>query len=128
MHIFLQSLRRRTIKRRFVAFWICFVAIELMCPVLCTKQVYAAENPAEIISYVEERSETVDSVLSIGDLRSSDDETAGCNDECLCHATALPSVVSDVNCDTNRKDTLSVSFVSPICSSLPPPYLPPKFS
>jgi len=99
-----------------------------MCPVLCTKQVYAAENPTEIISYVEERSETVDSVLSIVDLRSSDDETAGCNDECLCQATVLPSVVSDVNCDTNRKETLSVSFVSPICSSLPPPYLPPKFS
>lgn len=128
MYGIFQKIRKRTAKRRFVAFWLCLVAIELFCPVLCGEQIYAAEFQTEVNTFAEESSGRSKLALSNFDLQEAKDESAGCNDECLCHATPLPSIAFGMKSGSVCREGLSSHFAGAIFSSLPPPYLPPKFS
>lgn len=131
MYGIFHSLRKRTAKRRFVALWFCLVTIELFCPALCGEQTYAATSDfsqAEINFSTETKSDTSEASLSTCNDQGGHDQSTVCNDECLCHATAIPVVGIGMTGAGVRSDRIALLFAEGIFSSLPPPYLPPKFS
>lgn len=132
MYGIFQSIRKRTIKRRFVAFWICLVAIELLCPVLCTPSDSAvlASNfsDADIVDSRNANSGTTTASLSACDHEGENSESANCVDGCLCHAVAIPAIDIDNRFVDLIGDQITGKYSTPSSTSLPPPYLPPKFS
>lgn len=126
-----RSLRRRVVKKRFVAFWISLVAIELLCPVFCDEPAAVAANlrssDTAVVSEFRESSDP--EVASIEPSAGrTDDGSAYCNDECLCHAAAIPCVVTGTEPSAFRAEAMTIGYANAFSSSLPPPYLPPKFS
>lgn len=132
MYGIFQSIRRRAIKRRFVAFWICLVAIELLCPVLCTPSDSAALasnfSTADIVVSNNGKSGSTTASLSACDHEGEKDESANCVDECLCHAVAIPVMAFDDRSVDFVSDRITGQYKTAASTSLPPPYLPPKFS
>lgn len=125
------SIRKRAAKRRFVALWLCLVAIELFCPALCGEQTYAATSKfpqTEIRCTTITKSDASEMSLSSCNNQGEHDQLTVCNDECLCHATAIPGLAFSMESVSVQTDRISLLFAESIFSSLPPPYLPPKFS
>ena len=119
--------------RRMSLAWLFLLAIELFCPVFCDEPAFAAElkspQPSEINFVIGKEDKPLYSALSLDALENADDSEAFCNDECLCHATAIPSL----NGITVRKlyfrsETINTSYGKPVFNSLPPPFQPPKNS
>lgn len=125
-------LRRRVAKRRFVAVWLCLVAVELFCPALCDDQTYAAttsnSSQTEISFSTNSKSDASETSLSACDDRARHAQSTICNDECLCHATAIPSIVVGMKSASIQTYRITPYFGESIFNSLPPPYLPPKLS
>ena len=125
-------IRKRATRRRFVGLWLGLVALELFCPALCerTYASFTTSNtaPIEISSSTKTQSDPeATSVSACNDLGEHHRSTV-CNDECLCHASAIPVVAIDMTKASFKSDRLLLPFVEGIVNSLPPPYLPPKFS
>lgn len=132
MYGIFQSIRKRAVKRRFVAFWLCLVAIELLCPVLCTSQDSAAFtsdfSQTDIIVSEKANSSSPVASLSACDHEGENGKTANCVDECLCHAVAIPVIAIDDRFVDLMSDRIAGHYTTATSTSLPPPYLPPKFS
>ena len=132
MYGIFQSIRRRAIKRRFVAFWICLVAIELLCPVLCSPADSAglASNSSEtdIVVSRDANYGTTAASMSACDHEGEKGESADCVDECLCHAVAIPVIAVENKSVAVISDPIAGHYTTSESNSLPPPYLPPKFS
>lgn len=128
----LKFIRRKIVRKRVVVLWLALVAIELFCPALCEIGTRAAQLPSGLaasvsISFVEEREESRTAISNCEN--DGDHEPAGdCNDECLCHAVAIPSIVGDVASSTIERTSIPLKNGFPILNSLPPPYIPPKVS
>lgn len=131
MSRFFQYLRKRMTKRRFAVLWLCLVGIELFCPVFCDEPAAVAANSSfpepEIIAQVRESSDPTTSSIESASV-SADDQSTTCNDECLCHAAAIPCVVIGTKPSSLRSEPMIIGYANAFSSSLPPPYLPPKFS
>lgn len=134
-HILRITKRKRNLQRLSVL-WIALVMIELLCPVLSDEHHSAAaaeltrSDAAVSVSAVtgSEISNEVNSVSADNQIKNYHSSTV-CNDECLCHATAIPNLiiptVKQPRCYSERMGFL---FVNPVYSSLPPPFHPPKLS
>ena len=130
-----QFIRKREAKRRFVAFWLFIVAIELFCPALCGNQASAASvtDLQDIVAAsntdaAPARPSSATPSFSSCEDPTNHDQSAVCNDECLCHGVVLSSIDSGPNSPAAHSDRVTATFAQRIFSSLPPPYLPPKFS
>ena len=126
----LKLIRRKIVRKRVAVLWLGLVAIELFCPALCEVGTNAAppanQSTASVTITVDERDESRTSISNCEN--ESDHEAPGtCNDECLCHAVAIPSVASDVTSSSIERTTIPLKNGFSIFNSLPPPYLPPKF-
>lgn len=132
MYGIFRSIRKRAIKRRFVAFWICLVAIELLCPVLCAPQeataLASSVSQTDLLISENESSSPTPASFSACDHEGENGETANCVDECLCHAVAIPVIAIDNRSVDLMSDRISGQYTTAASTSLPPPYLPPKFS
>ncbi len=118
--------------RRLIAVWLLFVMIELFCPALCGTQTFAAEinfPPDEINISVNQKNAAAEISLSAGNHKDQNHQQTVCNDECLCHATAIPnSIVPPKEPVSFRSEQITFHFGEPVYNSLPPPYHPPKLS
>jgi hypothetical protein len=123
--------RKRKIRTRFVGLWLCLVAIELFCPIFCDEPAAVAANlrssETEISSVVRTSSDATSASVEQS-AASTDDQSAYCDDECLCHAAAIPCVVVGTKPSAIRSEPMMIGYANAFSSSLPPPYLPPKFS
>lgn len=132
MNRIFRSLRRRATRRRFVAFWICLVAIEMLCPILCSPSETAtlASNfgKTDIVVSSGANSEGTAASMSACDHEGEKNESTNCVDECLCHAVAIPVIAIDDKSVDLIRDRIAGKYSTPSSTSLPPPYLPPKFS
>ena len=132
MYGMFRSLRRRVNKRRFVAFWICLVAIELLCPVLCTPQgpsaLASGASPADSIVSAKVNSGSLEASMSACNHEGENDESANCVDECLCHAVAIPVIAINNKSVELPSDQVVGEYKPATSNSLPTPYLPPKVS
>ena len=127
----LKLIRRKIVKKRVAVLWLGLVAIELFCPALCEIGTNAAPPPSQLTASVaiaiDGRDESGTAISNCDN--DGEHETPGdCNDECLCHAVAIPSVASDVTSSSIERTTIPLKNGFSIFNSLPPPYLPPKFS
>lgn len=118
--------------RRLSAVWLFLVAIELFCPALCGTQTFAAEisfPQDEINVSVNEKNAAADTSPSAGNNQDQNHQQTVCNDECLCHATAIPnSIIPPKEPAFFRSERILFRFGEPVDNSLPPPYHPPKLS
>lgn len=130
MYGIFHSLRKRAVKRRFVALWFCLVAIELFCPALCEQTFAETSNfsQAELNISTKTKSGTSETSLSSCDDQGEHGQSVVCNDECLCHAIAIPSVAIRMDPLSVQRERIAVRFHETAFNSLPPPYLPPKVS
>lgn len=132
MYGIFRSIRRRAIKRRFVALWICLVAIELLCPVLCAPQDAATLasdfSQADVSVSENANSSSLATSFSACDHEGENGESANCVDECLCHAVAIPVITINNKSVNLPSDRITGQYTITVSTSLPPPYLPPKFS
>lgn len=67
------------------------VVLEVFCPVLCEARPASASSPGENPAIEAMVADKADASIS-PDAASSNVEQAVCNDECLCHSTAIPAV------------------------------------
>lgn len=127
----LKLIRRKIVRKRVAVLWLGLVAIELFCPALCEIGTNASPLPSQSTASVtiavdgrEESSTAISNCDTDGDHGTSGD----CNDECLCHAVAIPAIAGDVGSTSIERTAIPLKNGFPIFNSLPPPYLPPKFS
>lgn len=131
MKRFFQTIKKKKHKRRFGALWLFLIALELFCPVLCDEPAFAAQqnSPTSSIQILSETDHIDGSELT----SASDYEEAGdqplCNDECLCHATAVPNASIALLKELSFSGE-QIVFSTPVfyTNSLSPPHQPPKIS
>lgn len=125
-------IKRKRNLRRLSAVWLFLVVIELFCPVLCDEPAFAAEincPQSAITLSVTDKDEPLNSVASSASFQSTDDHQSFCDDECLCHAAAIPSLNGiNVRQLYSRSEAIRLSYGKPLFNSLPPPFQPPKNS
>ena len=119
--------------RRLSVVWLFLLTMELFCPAFCDEPTFAAElniPQSQISVSIEVKDKASETSLSACEHQNSGnhDETV-CNDECLCHATAIPSI-NGINLKHSVISVESIAFRygKPIFNSLPPPFQPPKNS
>ena len=67
--------------------------------------------------------------MTAGDPDHQNHEQAVCHDECLCHATAIPSInIVNLNQVVIYHEGIAFRYGDPLFNSLPPPFQPPKQS
>ncbi|MCW5949430.1 MAG: hypothetical protein KIT41_08060 [Pyrinomonadaceae bacterium] len=127
----LKLVRRKIVRKRVAVLWLGLVAIELFCPALCETGTNAATPPSRSTastSIVIDGQDELRTAIS-GCENDGDHEPVGdCDDECLCHAVAIPSTAGDVRSSLIERTAISLKSNFPIFNSLPPPYIPPKVS
>ena len=123
-------IRRKRILRRIAAVSLFLIAIELLCPALCGDRTFAEiADPGHTISHSKtDNRETITTKFVTPSGDREDGSGPFCNDECLCHAVAIPTFLHHLETATVRRDRSAVSYTHAIFSSPSPPYIPPKFS
>ncbi|MCY7374668.1 MAG: hypothetical protein LH472_01690 [Pyrinomonadaceae bacterium] len=106
--------------------------IELFCPVFCDEPTFAAEQsspPTLERNFAEgSNNQTEESISASRQLAQNNQQTI-CNDECFCHATAIPNlIIPPKEPALFNSERISFRFGEPVYNSLPPPYHPPKLS
>lgn len=127
----LKFIRRRIIRKRLAVLWVGLVAIELFCPALCEIGPTGAPLPGQSVASaatLADKSEEGRTSISNCENDGDQEPVGDCNDECLCHAVAIPSIVGDVASSPIDRTSIPLKNGFPIFNSLPPPYIPPKFS
>lgn len=127
----LKIVRRKIVRKRVVVLWLGLVAIELFCPALCEIGTNAAALPGQSVvsaAASADRSEEGRTAISNCENDGDHEPMGDCNDECLCHAVAIPSIVGDVASSLTYRTSIPLKNDFPVFNSLPPPYIPPKFS
>ena len=125
-----RAVKKKRNLRRLSAMWLFLIALELFCPVFCETQTFASEpnlpSPQTAFS-IDRRDAAAENFVAACDHRNSHPEQTVCNDECLCHATAIPnlSIITPKE-SVIRSEPIAFNFGEPIFNSLPPPYHPPK--
>lgn len=108
----------------------CLVAIELLCPVLCSPIDTLASNlsMADVAVSKNAESDITTASMSGCDHESEADESADCVDECLCHAVAIPVIAINNRSADPPSGLITGRYKTNTSNSLSTPYLPPKFS
>jgi hypothetical protein len=137
MQSIFRLIKRKKNRRRFCAVWILLIAIELLCPAFSHERAFAAAAPDSarrktIVSEtaVAQDDEALQSFLLTDDRQNhGGQQQSVCNDECLCHASAIQHLavpnIEPLSLPGERIASLSGRLVY---NSLPPPYIPPKRS
>ena len=120
-------IRKKRILRRIAAVSLFLIAIELFCPALCDVTAFAVDAGTAAAGSSFE-TETPETNLHASNCPGEDSSDPVCNDECLCHAVAVPSHVDNYERASVTRDRAGLFFTHRIFNSLPPPYIPPKFS
>jgi hypothetical protein len=132
MHKVYRIIRRKRNLRRLAVLWVFLLVIELFCPVLGDEQAFAAEIPTpktRITTAVDKSDESSQTSLDVCREQDRHHEQTSCNDECLCHATAIPSInIISFNETVSRNESIPFRYGNPVFNSLPPPFQPPKNS
>ena len=132
MKRFFQIIKKKKHKRRFSALCLFLVMIELLCPVFCDEPTFAAAqiSPATLErSFAETNKDSNEKSFSAAESRTQQNQQTGCKDECFCHATAIPNVfILPKEPAFFPSEQIAFQFSELVYNSLPPPYLPPKFS
>ncbi len=129
----LRSLRKKKNLRRLAAFWLFLLVIEFFCPVFGDGESIIAANldasRCTAVSTVKENDRSGGVSMTAGDPDHQSHEQAVCHDECLCHATAIPSI-NIINHDKAiiSRESIAFRYGDPLFNSLPPPFQPPKRS
>lgn len=126
-----QFFRKRTTKRRLIGLWLCLVAVELFCPIFCAERVAFGANSRAAETEISSQSLATSNteVTSIDQYAAqADDHGTSCGDDCLCHAAAIPCIAIDTEPTALRSEHMTIGYANAFSNSLPPPYLPPKFS
>ena len=129
-----KKIKKKRNLRRISAVWLFLLAVELFCPAFCGDSVYADEIDAPRSASVsifsnESKNKSDDASISSYDQSGDDHGQTVCNDECLCHATAIPGI--DVIAFKSTKvngERIAFRYGEPLFNSLPPPFQPPKRS
>lgn len=134
MKSFYAVIKKKRNLRRLSAVWLFLLAVELLCPVFCDETVNAAEinSPQSAtvssISY-ESNVNTDDASISSYDQTGDNHGQTVCNDECLCHATAIPGIdITAFKPIMVSSERIAFQYGEPLFNSLPPPFQPPKQS
>lgn len=127
-----RAVKKKRNLRRLGAMWLFLIVLELFCPVFCEMQTFAAEpkfpSPEKTFS-VDRENDSTENFVSACNHQNSHHEQITCNDECLCHATAIPNLGIIAHKESVvRSEPIAFNFGEPIFNSLPPPYHPPKLS
>lgn len=115
---------------RLAGVWLLLLAFELFCPIFCEDSTFATKlkppsSPPKIES-LEQKKNATDSLIA-ADFPTQDQRV--CNDECLCHATAIPSFnLITIKHSVKLSEQTTLCYGTPVFNSLPPPYHPPKIS
>ena len=132
MKRFFQIIKKKKHKRRFSALCLFLVMIELLCPVFCDEPTFAAaqSSPATLKrSFAESNKDSNEKSFSAAESRTQENQQTVCNDECFCHATAIPNlIILPKEPAIFHSEQIAFRCGEPVHNSLPPPYLPPKFS
>ncbi len=123
--------KKRNLRRVSVVF-LFLVFIELFCPVFCDEPAFAAKNISSksvIISSFAEEKQTGQDSMSAHDCQDPDHDGDICNDECLCHSTAISNFAA-INLEHHiiSTENIAYSYGEPLFNSLSPPFQPPKNS
>lgn len=134
MKSFYTVIKKKRNLRRLSAVWLFLLAVELLCPVFCDETVTAAEisspRPAavSVISYKSNKN-TDDASISSNYQTGENHGQTICNDECLCHATAIPGIdITAFKPIMVSGERIAFQYGDPLFNSLPPPFQPPKQS
>lgn len=125
-------IKKKKYKRLLGVLWVFLIAIELFCPVFCDEPAFAAKQNSQV-SIVQKLSAREDvanseSTDSISDESGAEDQPV-CNDECLCHATAVLGIsVASLKEAHFRGERIAFITGAPVTNSLSPPHQPPKIS
>jgi hypothetical protein len=140
MQSIFRFIKRKKNRRRLCAVWILLIAIELLCPAFSHERAFAAAAAAPdsprretIVSEtaVDQDDEALQSFLLTDDSQNhgGQQQQSVCNDECLCHASAIQHLavptIEPLPLPGERIASISGRLVY---NSLPPPYIPPKRS
>jgi hypothetical protein len=133
MKRFFQTIKKKKYKRQFCVLWVFLIAIELFCPVFCDEPAFAAQQSSSTSSVVrnvaENDGDVAETTISASAFEAQDDRQPDCNDECLCHATAIPGItISSLKETVLPGERIAFSTAAPAVGSHSPPYQPPKFS
>ncbi len=132
MKRFFKIIKKKKQKRRFSALCLFLIVIELLCPVFCDEPTFAAEQaspPTFERSFTESDKDSNEKSVSASESGAQDNQQTLCNDECFCHATAIPNlIIPPKEPAFFRSKRIAFHFGEPIYNSLPPPYHPPKLS
>ena len=127
-----KTIKKKGSLRRLSVLWLFLIAIEFLCPVFCDGQTSAAEidgTQSRTIVSVERKDISAETYISTCSHQDRNHEQTSCNDECLCHATAIPNLgIITHKESTVHSEPIAFNFTGPILGSLPPPDLPPKLS
>lgn len=133
MKRFFQTIKKKKHKRLFGVLWLFLIVMELFCPVLCDEPAFAAETLTARTSISVNSSEANDEAenksISVSDSQAQDEQHTACNDECLCHATAIPNAVASTFRElVTTGEQIAFSSANPVFGSFSPPHRPPKIS
>jgi hypothetical protein len=132
MKRFFQTIKKKKHKRLVGVLWLSLIALELFCPVLCDEPSFVAaqqKSPASIVQTFSETNDVDGNELTSASDYGEADEQALCNDECLCHATALPGLsFASLKEPSFRGERIAFSTAGFYTNSLSPPHQPPKIS
>ena len=125
-------IKKKKYKRLLGVLWVFLIAIELFCPVFCDEPSFAAEQNSQA-AIVQKLSASEDVAISESSDSISDEGAAQdqpvCNDECLCHATAVPGIsVGSLKEVHFRGERIAFLTSETITTSLSPPHQPPKIA
>lgn len=116
--------------RHLSAMWLFLIVLELFCPVFCEQQTFAAEPnfpSAETAYSTYRRDGSAANFVSVCEHQNIHHEQVVCDEECLCHATAIPNLSIIVRKESVvRNEPIAFNFGEPVFNSLPPPFHPPK--
>lgn len=144
---FLFNLKRNRLWLRRLAFlWIIIVALEFFCPIFdCPDENdFSGANQAQVLVSHKAALTDKSELFSVSDQSgcedasfssvSSSDNTESiskgkavhCADECLCHATAIPSLAFKLPDNYMKPAFASINYTDALTLALPPPFEPPK--
>lgn len=132
MKRFFQAIKKKKHKRQVGVLWLFLIVLELFCPVLCDEPSFAARqnSPASVVQNFSETNDarTDKESASISNYDEADEQPL-CNDECLCHATAVPNAsIAALKESSFSGERIVFSTPSLYTNSLSPPHQPPKIS
>jgi hypothetical protein len=130
---FFQTIKNKKNKRLLGVLWLFLIVMELFCPVLCDEPTFAVEAFNARTSITVNSSEATDEAenksISVSDQQTQNEQRTVCNDECLCHATAIPNTnISTLKQLVANSEQIAFSSANPVFGSLSPPHRPPKIS